>query len=216
MARSTRKRGSRTSSHSGSRRGAKASSRRGSRTRSDAISLLKADHREVEGWFAEFEKSSSDAKKQQLAQKICTALKAHTIIEEEIFYPAFLEATDEKDLHHEAEVEHDGAKKLIAEIEKAGADDDYFDAKVSVLSEMIKHHVKEEEKRGGMFTKARASDMDLVELGAQLQQRKGQVMAQQPRGGRARPSGMMRRRALGAALLGRNGKARPEASTRRS
>lgn len=142
----------------------------------DAISLLKADHEEVKKWFGEFEKSRSDSRKQELAQKICMALKVHTIIEEEIFYPAFLEATDEEDIHHEAEVEHEGAKKLIEEIEAAGPDDDYFDARMSVLSEMIKHHVNEEEKRGGMFAKARSSEMDLEALGEQLQQRKQEVM----------------------------------------
>ena len=104
-------------------------------------------------------------RKQELATKICKALKVHTTIEEEIFYPAFLEATDEKDIHHEAEVEHNGAKKLIAEIEESSPDDEYFDAKVKVLSEMIKHHVKEEEKPGGMFAEARESDMDLDSAG---------------------------------------------------
>jgi hypothetical protein len=89
-----------------------------------------------------------------------------------------LDATDETDLHHEAEVEHDGAKKLIAEIESSGPDDEYFDAKVSVLSEMIKHHVNEEEQRGGMFAKAKQADMDLAGLGEQLRQRKDQVMAE--------------------------------------
>jgi hypothetical protein len=143
---------------------------------SDAISLLMADHREVKKWFGEFEKARS-ARQQELAQKICKALKAHTTIEEEIFYPAFLEATGAKDIHHEAEVEHDGAKKLISEIEAAGPDDDYFEARMSVLSEMIEHHVNEEEKRGGMFAKARNSDMDLQSLGEQLQQRKDEIMA---------------------------------------
>src|SRR5262249_60039845 len=81
------------------------------------------------------------------------------LLEKRGVYPAFLEATGEKDIHHEAEVEHEGAKKLIAEIEAAGPDDDYFDARVSVLSEMINHHVNEEEKRGGMFAKARDSEM---------------------------------------------------------
>ncbi len=134
-----------------------------SSSRSDAISLLKADHRQVEAWFSEFEKARSGARKQQLASKICAALKVHTTIEEEIFYPAFLDATEDKDVHHEAVVEHDGAKKLIAEIEAMSAEDDYFDAKVSVLSEMIKHHVKEEEKPAGMFGEAKKSDMDLNE-----------------------------------------------------
>jgi hemerythrin superfamily protein len=81
----------------------------------DAIALLKADHRQVEQWFAQFEKARDDERKLDLATRICGALRVHTTIEEEIFYPAFFEATQEEDLHHEAIVEHDGAKKLIAE-----------------------------------------------------------------------------------------------------
>jgi hemerythrin superfamily protein len=160
------------------KRGSSRSSSRSGRSAKpqDAIALLKADHRQVEEWFSQFESTSSSSRKQDLAQKICTALKAHTQIEAEIFYPAFLQATDETDIHHEAEVEHDGAKKLIAEIEKGGPDDDYFDARISVLSEMIKHHVKEEEGRDGMFAKAKQADMDLVALGQQLAERKAQIM----------------------------------------
>jgi hemerythrin superfamily protein len=142
----------------------------------DAIALLKADHRQVEEWFEQFESTRSDSTKAQLAQQICQALTVHTTIEEELFYPAFLEATEEEDIHHEAAVEHDGAKKLIAEIEASGPQDDYFDAKVTVLSEMIKHHVKEEEKREGMFAKARQSEMDLAALGEQLAARKAELM----------------------------------------
>jgi len=141
----------------------------------DAIALLKADHRQVEEWFEQFEKARDGNRKQTLATQICQALRVHTTIEEEIFYPAFLEATDETDLHHEAEVEHNGAKQLIAEIEESSPDDDYFDAKVTVLSEMIKHHVKEEEQPGGMFAHARDSDMDLDALGEQLAARKAEL-----------------------------------------
>ena len=147
-----------------------------SRSRRDAISLLKADHRQVEGWFSSFEKTRSEARKQQLASKICSALKVHTRIEEEIFYPAFLEQAQEEDIHHEAVVEHAGAKKLIAEIEGATPTDEYYDAKVTVLSEMIKHHVKEEEQPGGMFAKARKSEMDLADLGKRMAARKKQLM----------------------------------------
>lgn len=147
--------------------------------------MLKADHRQVEEWFSQFENTNSSSRKQDLAQKICTALKAHAVIEEEIFYPAFLEATGDTDIHHEAEVEHDGAKKLIAEIEASGPDDDYFDARMSVLTEMVKHHVKEEEKRDGMFGKARQSEMDLVALGEQLAARKAEVMGTPPGASRA-------------------------------
>jgi hypothetical protein len=142
----------------------------------DAIGLLKADHRQVEEWFGEFESARSDARKKTLARNICQALKVHTTIEEEIFYPAFLLATGEEDIHHEAEVEHNGAKKLITEIEAIGPDDEYYDAKVTVLSEMIKHHVNEEEKRDGMFAKARQSDMDLKALGESLSARKAELM----------------------------------------
>ena len=143
----------------------------------DAISLLKADHRQVEEWFSEFEGARSASKKQQLASKICEALTIHTTIEEEIFYPAFLQATEDKDIHHEAVVEHDGAKKLIAQIQSMSPEDDYFDAKVTVLSEMIKHHVKEEEKPGGMFAEAKKSEMDLAALGEELLARKRELQS---------------------------------------
>jgi hemerythrin superfamily protein len=141
----------------------------------DAISLLKADHRTVAGWFKDYEKTKNTSKKQKLATLICDALKVHTTIEEDIFYPAFLEMTGDKDIHHEAEVEHHGAKNLIAEIAESDPTDDYFDAKVKVLSELIRHHVKEEEQPGGMFAEARRSDMDLYVLGEQMQRRKEEL-----------------------------------------
>lgn len=143
----------------------------------DAIALLKADHREVEAWFEQFEKARSTSRKAQLAGKICTALKVHTRIEEEIFYPAFIEATEDEDMHHEAIIEHDAAKKLIAEIEASKPDAEFYDARVKVLSEMIEHHVKEEEQRGGMFAEAKRAGMDLKALGAAMAQRKAQLMA---------------------------------------
>jgi hemerythrin superfamily protein len=143
--------------------------------KNDAVALLKADHRQVADWFEEFAKARAATRKQTLAASICAALRVHTQIEEEIFYPAFLEATKDEDLHHEAVVEHDGAKQLIAQIEASSPADDYYDAKVKVLSEMIKHHVKEEEQPGGMFAEARASKLDLEELGAQMLSRKQQL-----------------------------------------
>jgi len=155
-----------------------ATRRRASPASQDAIALLKADHRQVEEWFEQFESTRSDDRKKKLAGQICQALEVHTQIEAEIFYPAFLEATEEEDIHHEAEVEHDSAKKLIAEIESSGPEDEYYDAKVKVLSEMIKHHVNEEEQRGGMFAKARESDMDLKALGEQLAARKQELMGE--------------------------------------
>jgi hemerythrin superfamily protein len=177
-----------------SRSVARAARKKGGST--DAITLLKADHRQVEGWFEEFEKARSETRKKELASKICDSLKVHTAIEEEIFYPAFLEATREEDLHHEAEVEHEGAKRLIADIEASGPGEEYYDARVKVLSEMIKHHVKEEEQREGLFARARQSKMDLEALGQQLAARKRELMSgtgETPRGG------------MLAKLLGRNG-----------
>jgi hemerythrin superfamily protein len=168
------------------RKTARKSAKKRSAGANDAIALLKADHRQVEKWFGEFESARAPGRKQDLAQKICQALEVHTEIEEEIFYPAFLEATKEEDIHHEAEIEHQAAKKLIAEIEQSGPDDEYYDAKVKVLSEMIKHHVNEEEQRGGMFAKARQSDMDLKTLGEQLAERKQQLMRSASGDGRRR------------------------------
>ena len=154
---------------------ARSGAKRRSETSQDAIALLKADHRQVEDWFEQFEKARTAGRKLELATDICNALKVHTTVEEEIFYPAFLEATEDKDLHHEAEIEHDAAKRLIAEIDASSPDDDYYDSKVKVLSEMIKHHVKEEEQPDGMFAEARKSDMDLDALGEQMAQRKAEL-----------------------------------------
>ena len=123
----------------------------------DAIALLKADHRKVEDLFEKFEKARSD-RKQALVQEICTELCIHATIEEEIFYPACKGEIEDDDLLEEAYVEHDGAKVLIAELLDSEPDDEFYDAKVKVLSEMIKHHVKEEEKRSeGLFAQAKDS-----------------------------------------------------------
>jgi hemerythrin superfamily protein len=145
----------------------------------NAIALLKADHREVEALFRAFKKSKSESEKQALAKQICDALKVHTRIEEEVFYPAYLEATGDEELRNEAVVEHQAAKKLIEEIESSVAGDPLFDARITVLAEMIKHHVKEEESLlGGMFPKARAAGMDLRALGILLEARKQELVAE--------------------------------------
>ena len=109
------------------------------------------------------------------------------MIEEEIFYPACREAGVESDMMDEANVEHDGAKSLIAELENGTPDDEFYDAKVKVLSEEIKHHVKEEEKRGGIFTEARKADLDLDALGEQMAARKKDLKAQIEKKGLPRP-----------------------------
>lgn len=153
----------------------------------DAISLLKADHREVEKLFEEYQSTDDSAGKAEIAQQICQELTIHAMIEEEIFYPACREEDIEEDMLDEAQVEHDGAKTLILELEAGSPDDDFYDAKVMVLSEMIKHHVNEEEKRGGIFTKARQSDIDLEAMGRALKERKQSLMSEAESGALPKP-----------------------------
>lgn len=142
----------------------------------DAIALLKADHRKVEEIFAAFEKATSPAKKQALAHQACLELKVHTVLEEEVFYPA-CRGQIEEDLLNEAYVEHDSAKLLINEIEAASPDEEFYDAKVKVLSEMIEHHVEEEEMRSeGMFSQARAAGLDMDALADAMRARKVTAM----------------------------------------
>jgi hypothetical protein len=156
----------------------------------DAIALLKADHRKVEDLFEKFEAASASSKKKSIAHEICTELKIHTLIEEEIFYPAF-RGRIEDDTLDEAYVEHDGAKVLINDIEAGSPEDDFFDAKVKVLSEEIKHHVHEEEMPSqGMFAQCRKADVDLVALRDRMLARKQELMAQAKASGlpNAKPS----------------------------
>ena len=142
----------------------------------DATHLLARDHREVEELFAKFEKATGASSKEKLAREICTELKIHAMIEEEIFYPALRGKIDGDDLD-EAYVEHDGAKLLINDIEAAEPDEEFYDAKVKVLQEQIEHHVKEEEKmHDNIFQQARAADVDLDALGEQMAARKAELM----------------------------------------
>ena len=144
----------------------------------DAIALLKADHRKVEDLFEKFESAKDSARKAALAKEICTELMIHATIEEEIFYPACKEAVEE-DQMNEAYVEHDGAKVMIAELLGSNPDQQFYDAKMTVLSEEIKHHVKEEERPGeGVFAQAREAGLDMEALGERLATRKAQLLEQ--------------------------------------
>jgi len=154
----------------------------------DAIALLKADHRKVEDLFEKFEKAKDSSRKQALATEICTELVVHSMIEEEIFYPACAGQIEDDELLDESYVEHDGAKVLIAEIVGGAPDQEFFDAKVTVLSEMIKHHVKEEEKRSeGLFAQARDAGLDVEALGDRMAQRKEELLAEIKAGGLPTP-----------------------------
>jgi hemerythrin superfamily protein len=151
----------------------------------DAIALLKEDHRTVEKLFKDFETAKGEGRKQKLAQQICLELSVHAQIEEELFYPA-CEGKIEEDLLKEAYVEHDAAKILIAQIESGdGESDDFFDAKVKVLSEEIEHHIEEEE--GDLFKQVRAADIDLKALGEQMVARKQELTREYKAGGVPKP-----------------------------
>jgi Hemerythrin HHE cation binding domain len=143
----------------------------------DAIALLKADHRKVEALFKKFEDTEDTEARKALADEICTELSVHATIEEEIFYPACREAVDD-DLSDEAYVEHDSAKVLIAELAGGDPEDEFYDAKMTVLSEQIEHHVKEEERPGeGFFAQAREGGVDMEALGKRLAARKEELLA---------------------------------------
>jgi hypothetical protein len=165
----------------------KKSTRRGASPRrrkpGGALTLLRADHREVQEMFDKFEsrhKRMDAGQKQALAEKICTALTVHAQIEEEIFYPAVREAFPKLSaLLEEANVEHGSAKDLIAQIEEGDAEDEHFDAMVTVLGEYIKHHVREEQNE--LFPQISDTKVDLQELGERLEARKHELMSSAPR-----------------------------------
>lgn len=149
----------------------------------DAIAMLKADHRKVEDLFAQFCKANGTERKWPIAEQICNELKMHATLEEEIFYPTF-EGKIDDDLYHEAYVEHDGAKVLINDIMASQGNDEFFEAKVVVLCEEIKHHVEEEEKPGeGYFYQARETGVDMVELRDRMLAKKEELLAQVEAGG---------------------------------
>lgn len=142
----------------------------------NALQLLAADHRKVEQLFEKYEKASGADAKRKLVEEICTELKVHAMIEEEIYYPAIRGKVEDDDLD-EAWVEHDGAKVLINELEASEPNEEFYDAKVKVLKEEIEHHVKEEEKQSGnLFQQTRKTDVDLDELGRRLKERKAELM----------------------------------------
>ncbi len=156
------------------------SARKGAKTQAqDAIAILSADHQKVQALFEQYEALKEDGdseEKSALAAQICLELTVHAQAEEEIFYPAVREAIEDDDLMDEAEVEHASAKDLIAQLSEADPEDDLYDAKVKVLGEYINHHVEEEE--GEMFPKARKAKVDLAALGAEIEARKEELMAE--------------------------------------
>ena len=155
-----------------------ATKRKGASGNPLAIELLEADHRKVEGLFDQYEgeKEGDEQAKKALAEKICGELTVHAQVEEELFYPFLKENLDEEDMEmlEEAYVEHASAKDLIAQLEGATEIDEAYDAKVKVLGEYIKHHVKEEEEE--IFPEVRDMKEELDELGQEMAARKAELM----------------------------------------
>jgi hemerythrin superfamily protein len=143
-----------------------------------ALELLVADHRKVDQLFKQYEdeKESDDDTKRAIAERICGELTVHAQVEEELFYPWLRENLEEDDMEmvEEATVEHQSAKDLIAQLEGATEIDETYDAKVKVLGEYIKHHVKEEE--GEIFPKVKSRKEELDELGQGMAARKAELM----------------------------------------
>jgi len=139
-----------------------------------AIALLMEDHEYVKKAFRAFEKMDQEDQP-ALVKQVCAALKVHTRIEEEIFYPAVRKAIKDPDLMNEAEVEHDSAKSLIRQLERMKPSDPKFAATFTVLGEYVNHHVKEEEEE--MFPKVRRARVNLKALGARLMGRKIRLAA---------------------------------------
>lgn len=143
----------------------------------DAIELLKSDHEKVLQLFSKFEKTKdkeAEDVKRDLVEHVCSQLTIHAQIEEELFYPALRDVLDDQDLLDEAMVEHDMAKQLIADLESMEPDEDLYDAKFTVLGEYVKHHIEEEEKE--IFTKAKKAGLDMATLGADMRDRKHELM----------------------------------------
>lgn len=143
----------------------------------NAFDVLEQDHHQVEGLFDDYDElRGDDDDKAQLAERICLALKVHARIEEEIFYPQARAATGDNDLVDEAVVEHATVKNLVAEIEKMKVGDDLYDAKIRVLGEMVKQHIKEEEEE--LFPEISSADIDIDAIGRELAERKDELMSQ--------------------------------------
>jgi hemerythrin superfamily protein len=140
----------------------------------EAIDMLKEDHQKVQNLFDQYEQNEDRSARRSLAAEAIKELKIHTVIEEEIFYPAVRRAVETL-VMDEADEEHHVAKILIAELEKTGEADGRYDAKFLTLAESVRHHIKEEE--GEMLPEAKKADLDWEALGGQMMRRKDQLLA---------------------------------------
>jgi len=149
-----------------------------SRKAADAIALLKEDHAKVKKAFKEFEKMDKEDTEsmKELVTTVCEDLKAHTMIEEELFYPAVRAEIDDDDLMNEAQIEHQSAKDLIEQLEGMQPDDELYVPMFTVLGEYVNHHIQEEEEE--MFPEVKELELDLEALGQQMQERKDELVGE--------------------------------------
>lgn len=147
----------------------------------DAISILTADHKKVKKLFKDFEnmkEAGSSAEKEELVAEICHELTVHADAEEQIFYPAAREEIEEKNLLDEAEVEHGSVRDLVSQLQSMSPDDDLYDAKVTVMSEYVDHHVEEEQNK--IFPRVKKAKLDLERLGEQILEFKDMMSPEYP------------------------------------
>lgn len=145
--------------------------------KTNAITLLKEDHRKVKDLFDQFEDASNASQKHKIAKEAIQELKIHAAIEEEIFYPTIRQNIEDKEnIMNEAQEEHHVAKVLIAELDALESFDETYEAKFTVLAENVRHHIKEEE--GDMFPEAKDAEVDMEALGQQLMERKEELKSQ--------------------------------------
>ncbi len=153
----------------------------------DAIQLLKKDHVTVRALLTELEATTARAQKKrvELLAKVDRELKAHTAIEDEIFYPAFKAAgkkSDDQKMFFEAKEEHRAAGDLVLpDLLGTNPASENFSGRAKVLKELVLHHAKEEEK--DMFPRAKElmSKEQLVALGERMAARKEELLATRPR-----------------------------------
>jgi hypothetical protein len=145
----------------------------------NVVDLLKQDHRNVEDLFKDFEKAEGKSEKLAIIKTILDELTLHTIAEEKLVYSELTPAEEKQEEKvHEAFEEHHLVQGLIAQLSKFTGGEENFEAKVKVLSELIKHHVKEEEL--DLLPKLDQADVDLDELGRKFQAEKEALKKQSP------------------------------------
>jgi hemerythrin-like domain-containing protein len=137
-------------------------------TTNPAAAILKDDHDRVQALFDRFEEAKTRPAKVKIVRAALEELKVHAAIEEELFYPAVRKPVG-KEVMNEADEEHHVAKLLIAELDRMDGSESHFDAKFTVLAELVRHHIREEERE--MLPKANAAKVDFEALAAQMLRR---------------------------------------------